>query len=138
MGDGTSGSGGRCPTCGMVTWHRYEPDFVARLFAEREDDDAVHLIVECKGVPDAHSERKKQAVETRWIPAVQASGQSSPLATPMGVRGTHRTRERLSADLNHAIREARKTHPTPIVEGSGMMAKKAATKKTGQYMHTSS
>ena len=99
------------------TWHRYEPDFVARLFAEREDDDAVHLIVECKGVPDAHSERKKQAVENRWIPAVQASGQLPhwlrrwSFVEPTELEG-------LSADLNQAIREARKTHPKPIVEGA--------------------
>ena len=37
------------------TWHRYEPDFVARLFAGRDNEDAVHLIVECKGVPDDHT-----------------------------------------------------------------------------------
>ena len=99
------------------TWHRYEPDFVARLFEEREDDAAVHLIVECKGVPDAHSERKKQAVENRWIPAVQASGQ-----LPRCLRHWSFVEltelEGLSADLNQAIREARKIHPKPIVEGA--------------------
>ena len=99
------------------TWHRYEPDFVARLFAEREDDDAVHLIVECKGAPDAHSERKKLAIESRWIPAVQASGQlPNWLRRWAFVELTEL--DGLSADLNEAIRQARKTHPTPIVEGA--------------------
>ena len=59
------------------TWHRYEPDFVARIFAGREDEDAVHLIIECKGVPDDHSDRKKQSITKRWIPAVQSSGYSA-------------------------------------------------------------
>ena len=99
------------------TWHRYEPDFVARLFAGREDDDAVHLIVECKGAPDAHSDRKKQAVESRWMPAVQASGQ-----LPAWLRRWSFVEltelDNLSVDLNEAIRQARKIHPTPIVEGA--------------------
>ena len=77
----------------------------------------MHLIVECKGVPDAHSERKKQAVENRWIPAVQASGQ-----LPRWLRRWSFVEltelEGLSADLDQAIREARKTHPKPIVEGA--------------------
>ena len=99
------------------TWHRFEPDFVARLFAERDDEDAVHLIVECKGLPDDHSERKKQAVENRWIPAVQASGQLSAwLRRWRFVELTDP--ERLSADLNEAVRQARKAHPTPIAEGA--------------------
>ena len=90
---------------------------MARLFAEREDDDAVHLIVECKGAPDAHSERKKLAVESRWIPAVQASGQlPNWLRRWAFVELTEL--DGLSADLNEAIRQARKTHPTPIVEGA--------------------
>ena len=99
------------------TWHRYEPDFVARLFAEREDDDAVHLIVECKGHPDPTSERKKQAVVSRWIPAVQASGQLPGWLRRWSFVELDEL-DRLSADLNEAIRQARKTHPTPIVEGA--------------------
>ena len=99
------------------TWRRYEPDFVARLFAEREDDDAVHLIVECKGAPDVQSERKRQAAESRWIPAVQASGQ-----LPCWLRRWSFVEltelDRLAADLNEAVRQARKAHPTPIVEGA--------------------
>ncbi len=99
------------------TWHRYEPDFVARLFAGREDEDAVHLIVECKGVPDAHSERKKQAVETRWIPAVQASGHLPGwLRRWSFVELTEL--ENPSADISEAIRQARKAHPAPAVEGA--------------------
>ena len=54
-------------------WHDYEPDFILRLFDEREGDRAVHLMVECKGVPDDVSERKAQYVREWWIPAVANS-----------------------------------------------------------------
>ena len=98
------------------TWHRYEPDFVARLFAGREHEDAVHLIIECKGVPDDHSERKKQSVTTRWIPAVQSSGQ-----LPMWLRRWSFVEldepGRLSADLNAAVRAARAEHPKAARQG---------------------
>jgi len=98
-------------------WHRYEPDFVARLFSGREDYDAVHLIIECKGVPDDHSERKKQSVTTRWIPAVQSSGQ-----LPRWLRRWSFVEldepGRLSADLNAAIRAARAEHPRITQQGA--------------------
>ena len=54
-------------------WHEYEPDFIVRLFDERERDRAVHLMVECKGMPDEVSERKAQYVRDWWIPAVANS-----------------------------------------------------------------
>lgn len=99
------------------TWHRYEPDFVARLFAEHEDADAVHLIIECKGVPDDQSERKKQSITNRWIPAVQSS-----LQLPMWLRRWSFVEldepEGLSADLSAAIRVARAEHPKPAEQGA--------------------
>ncbi len=98
-------------------WHYYEPDFVARLFAEREDDDAVHLIVECKGVPDARSQRKKQTVKEKWIPAVTASSQLPSWLRRWSFVELTET-ERLSAELNQAIRQIRKTHPNPVTEGA--------------------
>ncbi|MXZ99427.1 MAG: hypothetical protein F4076_11435 [Acidimicrobiaceae bacterium] len=91
-------------------WHRYEPDFVARLFAGREHDAAVHLIVECKGVPDDQSERKKQAVTERWIPGVQ----SSPRLPGWLRRWSFVELDkpgRLSADLDAAVKAARAEHP---------------------------
>ena len=97
------------------TWHRYEPDFVARLFGEREDDDAVHLIVECKGVPDPQSERKKQSVVESWIPAVQESVQ-----LPRWLRRWSfvelTSSARLAAELNQAIRDARTAHPSCVLK----------------------
>ena len=99
------------------TWHRYEPDFVARLFAGREDDDAVHLIIECKGAPDDHSERKKQSITKRWIPAVQASPQ-----LPMWLRRWSFVEldqtESLSVDLKAAITAARAEHPKSAQQGA--------------------
>ena len=70
------------------TWHRYEPDFVARLFGDREDEDAVHLIVECKGVPDSQSERKKQSVVESWDTGGAGIRAATALAAPLVVRGT--------------------------------------------------
>ena len=99
------------------TWHRYEPDFVARLFAGREDDDAVHLIIECKGVPDDQSERKKQSITKRWLPAVQSSPQ-----LPMWLRRWSFVEldqpEGLSADLSAGIKAARAEHPKPAHQGA--------------------
>ena len=98
-------------------WRRYEPDFVARLFAEREDEDAVHLIIECKGVPDDRSERKKQAAADKWIPAVQASPQ-----LPGWLRRWAFTEltepARITADLDAAITAARAAHPRPRQQGA--------------------
>ena len=54
-------------------WHRYVPDFVVRLFGGRHSDDAVHLMLECKGVPDDVSEAKHSYVREWWIPAVANS-----------------------------------------------------------------
>ena len=99
------------------TWHRYEPDFVARIFAGREDEDAVHLIIECKGVPDDHSDRKKQSITKRWIPAVQSSGQ-----LPRWLRRWSFVEltepGRLAADLNAAIKAARTEHPNTPQQGA--------------------
>jgi len=99
------------------TWHRYEPDFVARLFADREDEDAVHLIIECKGVPDDHSERKKQAVTTRWVPAVQSSGQLPAWLRRWAFVELDEP-DLLSADLNTAIKAARAAHPETLQQGA--------------------
>ncbi len=98
-------------------WHRYEPDFVARLFAPGGDEDAVHLIIECKGAPDEHSKRKKESVTNRWIPAVQASPQLPGwLRRWCFVELTEH--ESLSVDLEEAIRQARKTHPLHRLEAA--------------------
>ena len=98
-------------------WHHYEPDFVARLFADREDEDAIHLIIECKGMPDDRSERKKQAATDKWIPAVQASPH-----LPAWLRRWSFTeladQDRLTVDLDQAIAEARTAHPRPSHEGA--------------------
>ena len=62
-------------------WHRYVPDFVVRLFGGRHSHDAVHLMLECKGVPDEVSEAKHSYVQDWWIPAVANSPE-----TPAGLR----------------------------------------------------
>ena len=98
-------------------WHRYEPDFVARLFAGCEDDDAVHLVIECKGVPDDHSERKKQSVTTRWIPAVQSSPQLPGWLRRWSFVELDEP-DRLAADLSAAIKAARAAHPKALQQGA--------------------
>ena len=90
-------------------WHEYEPDFVARLFAPAEDDEAVHLIVEGKGVSDDRSRRKRIDSESRWIPAVQSSHQ-----LPSWMRRWHlielTDRNRVAVDLAVGIEAAAATH----------------------------
>ena len=90
-------------------WHQYEPDFVARLFADNENDDAVHLIIECKGVPDDQSRRKHLEVTSRWIPAIQTSQ-----TLPDWLRRWHFAelvdRDRIAADLDTAITQAAAAH----------------------------
>ena len=56
-------------------WANYEPDFVARVTTEDDQPD-LHLIIECKGKPydDASANAKRIAVESQWIPAVEATG----------------------------------------------------------------
>lgn len=98
-------------------WHRYEPDFVARLFAGREDHDAVHLIIECKGVPDEQSKRKKHTVNSQWIPAVQASPHLPGWLSRWAFVELDNP-DQLAADLDHAIAQARSTHPAATVEGA--------------------
>ncbi|MDE0701535.1 MAG: hypothetical protein OXH61_12555 [Acidimicrobiaceae bacterium] len=99
------------------TWHRYEPDFVARLFAGREDDDAVHLIIECKGVPDLQSERKKQSITERWIPAVQSSGKLSLWLRRWSFVEFDQP-DSLYVDLKAAINAARAEHPSSPQQGA--------------------
>ena len=98
-------------------WHRYEPDFVARLFAGREDRDAVHLIIECKGVPDEQSQRKKLTVNSQWIPAVQASPHLPGWLRRWAFVELDNL-DQIAADLDHAITKARTTHPAPTLEGA--------------------
>ena len=90
-------------------WHEYEPDFVARLFGDAEDDQAVHLIVECKGAPDEQSRRKHLEVQSRWIPAVQSSRQ-----LPDWLRRWHfaelTDHNLVGVDLDKAIQAAAAAH----------------------------
>ena len=90
-------------------WHEYEPDFVARLFAPAADDEAVHLIVEGKGVSDDRSRRKRIDSESRWIPAVQSSHQ-----LPSWMRRWHlielTDRNRVAVDLAVGIEAAAAAH----------------------------
>ena len=90
-------------------WHEYHPDFVARLFVGAEDDEAVHLIVECKGVGDDQDRRKRLETERQWIPAVQSSRQ-----LPMWLRRWHFTeltdRNRVAVDLDAVIKQAATIH----------------------------
>lgn len=97
-------------------WHRYEPDFVARLFAEREDEDAVHLVIECKGVADDLSERKKQFTSDRWIPAVQNSPNLPNWLRRWSFVELNKP-ESLSVDLTVAISAARAEHPKSPEQG---------------------
>jgi type III restriction enzyme len=51
---------------------RYRPDYVVRL--DDGGDDLLNLVVEIKGERDILDQNKKEAMETHWIPAVNADG----------------------------------------------------------------
>ena len=50
-------------------WRRYEPDFLARI----QHPEIRNLVIEFKGPIDPHANAKRSAIETRWLPAVNAS-----------------------------------------------------------------
>ena len=56
-------------------WANYEPDFVARVLTDSTQPD-LHLIIESKGdiFDNATANAKRIAVESQWIPAVEATG----------------------------------------------------------------
>ena len=99
-------------------WHRYVPDFIVRLFGGGDSDDAVHLMLECKGVPDDVSEAKHSYVREWWIPAVANSPE-----TPPGLRRwTFAELTDLGLpefELANAIEEARRLVASP--SGSGAL-----------------
>ena len=86
-------------------WHRYQPDFVARI-SPAGAGPPVHLIVECKGQPDDRSDAKHRAVTELWIPAIAADRR-----LPAELRRwafTELTDQRMvEADLTAAISTAR-------------------------------
>ena len=99
-------------------WHRYVPDFVVRLFGEGDSEDAVHLMLECKGVPDEVSEAKHSYVRDWWIPAVANSPE-----TPRGLRRWTFAEltdiDMPGLELDNAIEQAR--HRVASPSGSGAL-----------------
>lgn len=88
-------------------WHSYVPDFVVRLFGGYENPDAVHLIVECKGVPDRTSETKHRFLRKWWIPAVAQAGAALPEHLKRWDFVELRSVANIRADLDAAIERAR-------------------------------
>jgi type III restriction enzyme len=55
--------------------HVYRPDFIVLVEDGHGEDDLLHLVVEVKGYRREDAKDKKLAMETYWIPGVNASGQ---------------------------------------------------------------
>ena len=55
-------------------WRRYLPDFIVVLDDGKGDDDLLHLVVEVKGYRGQDARDKKEAMETQWVPGVNALG----------------------------------------------------------------
>jgi type III restriction enzyme len=53
----------------------YRPDFIVLVEDGHGEDDLLHLVVEVKGYRREDAKDKKLAMETYWIPGVNASGQ---------------------------------------------------------------
>ena len=94
-------------------WHRYVPDFVVRLFGGSGSDDAVHLMLECKGAPDGVSEAKHSYVQDWWIPAVANSPETPSRAAPLDVRRTHRHVDVPAVRTRSSHRTGQLGHPPP-------------------------
>ena len=56
------------------TQRRYRPDFIVVLDDGRGPDDLLHVVVEIKGFRGADAQIKKAAIETLWLPGVNALG----------------------------------------------------------------
>ncbi|MCY4237647.1 MAG: nucleotidyltransferase domain-containing protein [Rhodospirillaceae bacterium] len=52
----------------------YIPDFVVLVDDGHGADDLLHLVVEIKGYPDGKAAEKRSAMETYWVPGVNALG----------------------------------------------------------------
>ncbi len=52
--------------------HRYRPDFILRIDDGRGADDLLNLVVEIKGYRGEDAKDKKAAMQTRWLPGVNA------------------------------------------------------------------
>ena len=87
-------------------WHHCVPDFVVRLFGPRHGDEAVHLIVECKGMPDEASRAKADHVRDWWIPAV-ANSPETPSWLRRWMFAELTDAANIPADLDRAVEDAR-------------------------------
>jgi len=54
--------------------HRYRPDFILLADDGRGEADLLHLAVEIKGYRGEDAKDKKSAMDTRWVPGVNALG----------------------------------------------------------------
>ncbi len=80
-------------------WRKYSPDFVARVRGG-----GTHLVIEFKGQENEDALIKKEAVETRWIPAVNDS--DDPACAGIWRYVYIDNDLRIGTDLDAAIREA--------------------------------
>ncbi len=80
-------------------WREYSPDFVARTCGG-----GIHLVIEFKGQENEDALIKKEAVETRWLPAV--NGSDDPACTGIWRYVYIDNDQRIGIELDVAIREA--------------------------------
>ena len=88
-------------------WHQYVPDFVVRLFADARSPHAVHLMLECKGLPDKLSQAKHDWVRNWWIPAVAGSPQT-PAHLRRWLFAELTDPSSLATDIDRAVEGARR------------------------------
>ena len=60
----------------------YEPDFLLRIDDYHGEDNLLHLTVEVKGYRREDARLKREAMETRWIPAINCSSRHGRWASP--------------------------------------------------------
>ena len=54
--------------------HRYVPDFIVALDYGLGEDEPLHVVVEIKGMRGEDAKAKKEAMDSFWVPAVNALG----------------------------------------------------------------
>ena len=54
---------------------RYRPDFIVRIEDGRGEEDLLNLVVEIKGYRQEDAKRKKETMETQWVPGVNNWGE---------------------------------------------------------------
>ena len=84
--------------------HRYVPDFIVTLDYGRGEDEPLHVVVEVKGMRGEDAKAKKEAMDSFWVPAVNALGSHGRWAF-LELRDPHQMQDDFDAGIAAALEE---------------------------------